>query len=467
VGKVLLCDDELALSRTLSRALRGVGHEVTTSDGPGGKAHLERERFDLVVTDIRMPEVNGFEILNLARASAPAMPVIAMSGSAEVADVVRAMHAGARDFLIKPFEVSLLKDAIAEILSPPPTPPAPAGKTSAAWRDEHAPFLLGQDASMLPVLQLVSQVADTRCTVLITGESGTGKELVARSLHVGSGRRDRPFVAVNCAAIPPALVESELFGHAKGAFTGATAARVGRFAQADGGTIFLDEIGEMEPGVQAKLLRLIQDGQLYPVGQEEPQTIDVRILAATNRNLENEVTSGRFRADLFWRLNVIPVELPPLRRRLSDIPLLVDGFVRNANERHKRRVAGLDADAMALLRAYAWPGNIRELENLIERLVIVKAAGALSVADLPAALRVPRATPASMAAASSPGIELPQSGTDLRAMLEAVEDRMITEALERTAGNKNRAAELLGLNRTTLVEKLRRRRQAGAPDTDG
>jgi DNA-binding NtrC family response regulator len=305
------------------------------------------------------------------------------------------------------------------------------------------------------VLSLLAQVADTKCTVLITGESGTGKELVAKSLVAGSPRARKPFIAVNCAAIPNTLVESELFGHAKGSFTGATAARIGRFAQADTGTIFLDEIGEMEPGVQAKLLRLIQDGEFYPIGETNPVKVDVRILAATNRKLESEVAAGRFRADLFWRLNVIPVELPPLRNRVSDIPRLCEHFVRRANEHHRRNVASVDHEALATLKRHHWPGNIRELENLIERLVIMKGNGVLGVADLPPALRTP---PPREPAPLQTIPELPADGTDLRAILESVEDRMIAEALERTGGNKNRAAELLGLNRTTLVEKLRRKR---------
>jgi DNA-binding NtrC family response regulator len=454
MGKILLCDDEESLCRSLGRILRSAGHDVVAVDGPGAQARLRQDKFDLIITDIRMPEVNGFEILAAARAYAPSTPVIAMSGSAEIPDAVRAMHAGARDFLIKPFDVRALEDAVANVLKPPPPPGPPADPR--AWRDHHAPWLLGSDPTMDPVLELLSQVADTRCTVLITGESGTGKELAARSLHAGSSRAGKPFVAVNCAAIPPSLVESELFGHAKGAFTGATGARLGRFAQADGGTIFLDEIGEMETGIQAKLLRLIQDGELYPVGEETPTTIDVRILAATNRNLEQEVTTGRFRADLFWRLNVIPIEMPSLRNRPTDIVRLAEHFLARANDRHRRRVTAFDPQALGALRSYPWPGNIRELENVVERLVIVKGTGTIGFSDLPGSIRTPRDT----TPMGTPLPELPKDGTDLRAMLEAVEDRMIGEALERTGGNKNRAAELLGLNRTTLVEKLRRKRLA-------
>jgi len=418
---------------------------------------LQEEGFDLIVTDLHMPEVGGLEILAAARRFSPKTPVIAMSGSAEIPDAVKAMHAGARDFLIKPFEVRSLEESVATVLGPsePKTGKHPA-VDPLAWRDRHAPWFMGHDEAILPVLNLLAQVADTRCTVLVTGESGTGKELVARSLHAGSSRAKKPFVPVNCAAIPPNLVESELFGHAKGSFTGATGARVGRFAQADGGTIFLDEIGEMELAIQAKLLRLIQDGELFPVGEEHPQKIDVRILAATNRNLEVEVAAGRFRADLFWRLNVIPIEMPPLRERTTDILRLAEFFLARSNERNRRQVTGFDPEVLNALKNYRWPGNIRELENAIERMVIVKGSGTLMTSDLPAPIRSPRLmTPPRPI---TPVPELPENGTDLRSMLEAVEDRMISEALERTHGNKNRAAELLGLNRTTLVEKLRRKR---------
>ena len=452
MGKILLCDDEDSLCRSLGRILRSSGHEVIAADGPGGAIRVRQDRFDLILTDIRMPGVDGFEIIATARQHAPHTPVIAMSGNAEIPDAVRAMHAGARDFLIKPFDGRALEEAVAAVLrpqNPSQDPPDPRD-----WRDRNAPWLLGADPAMLPVLALLSQVADTRCTVLITGESGTGKELAARSLHAGSARASKSFVAVNCAAIPQNLVESELFGHSRGAFTGATATRLGKFGQADGGTIFLDEIGEMELGVQAKLLRLIQDGELYPVGEETPHNIDVRILAATNRNLEHEVETGRFRADLYWRLNVIPIEMPSLRERTTDIVRLSEYFLGRANERHRRQVTSIDPQTMALMKSYWWPGNIRELENLVERMVIVKGSGVLMPSDLPASVRTPRPTPAR----GAPVPELPESGADLKTILEAVEEKMIGEALVRTGGNKNRAAELLGLNRTTLVEKLRRRR---------
>jgi DNA-binding NtrC family response regulator len=462
MAKVLLCDDEETLCRGLARLLRSASYDVVIADGPGGIQRLDRESFDAVVTDLRMPGVDGFGIIDAVRTKSPSTPVIVMSGSAEVPDAVRAMRLGARDFLVKPVDLKCLEEALTAALGlssgtpVPVTEPDPLG-----WRDRHAPWLLGNDLSMQSVFQLLARVADTNCTVLITGESGTGKELVAKSLVAGSGRAKKPFVAVNCAAIPSGLVESELFGHAKGAFTGATTTRTGRFAEADGGTILLDEIGEMDVAVQSKLLRLIQDGVLRPVGDEFDQRIDVRILAATNRKLDSDVASGRFRADLYWRLNVIPIEVPPLRHRIGDIPLLADHFIRRFNDKNRRNVTSLHPDAVAAFKQYHWPGNIRELENLLERLVILKGTGVIGLSDLPPHLRqtsggVSHVTPLANVA------DLPSDGTDLRAILEAVEDRMISEALERTGGNKNRAAELLGLNRTTLVEKLRRKRATTA-----
>lgn len=457
MAKVLLCDDEEALCRGMARLLRSVSYEVVTADGPGGIDKLDHESFDAVVTDLRMPGVDGFGILDAVRLKSPMTPVIVMSGSAEVTDAVRAMRAGARDFLVKPVELKSLEEVLGSALGVSNNLIPKTGPDPIAWRDRIAPWLLGNDPAMVSVLSLLAQVADTNCTVLITGESGTGKELVARSLVAGSARAKKPFVAVNCAAIPINLVESELFGHSRGAFTGATASRVGRFAEADGGTILLDEIGEMELAVQAKLLRLIQDGVLRPVGEESDQKINVRILAATNRKLDTDVAQGRFRADLFWRLNVIPIEVPPLRNRSSDIPMLCDFFIRRFNEKNRRSVTDLHPDALAALKRYPWPGNIRELENLLERLVILRGTGTIGLEDLPPNLRL---VAHSRMTQLTPIPELPSDGTDLRAILESVEDRMIAEALERTGGNKNRAAELLGLNRTTLVEKLRRKRTA-------
>ena len=454
MGRILLCDDEESLCRSLGRILRSAGHEVVTQNGEQGLARLRQERFDLILTDIRMPDVSGFDILAAARLHAPGTPVIAMSGSAEIPDAVRAMHAGARDFLIKPFETRTLEESVAALLKPSPPEPEP---DALAWRDKHAPWLLGNDASLLPALGLLAQVADTGCTVLITGASGTGKELVARSLHAGSARKNKPFVAVNCAAIPSNLVESELFGHAKGSFTGASSARTGRFAQADTGTIFLDEIGEMEIGVQAKLLRLIQDGELYPVGEETPTRIDVRILAATNRNLEREVAAGKFRADLYWRLNVIPVELPSLRERPGDIALLAEHFLRRSNERNKRAVVGFEPDGdgrargLSVARQHPRAGEPRRAAGDRQRQRDDRDDRSAAGGPHPARPDARQGNPDPRPARGRDRSPRHAGGG------RGPHDRRGAGAHRRQQEPRRRAA---GLNRTTLVEKLRRKRVA-------
>jgi transcriptional regulator with PAS, ATPase and Fis domain len=304
------------------------------------------------------------------------------------------------------------------------------------------------------VLDRVEQIADTDASVLIRGETGTGKEVVARLIHGASQRRSGPFVAVNVAAIPEPLAESELFGHVRGAFTGADKARTGRFVAAHGGTLFLDEIGEMPRGVQVKLLRALQEREVTPVGGSETIPIDVRVIAATHRDLEGMIEEGTFREDLFYRLDVVPIEIPPLRERRQDIPALADHFRGEVNAREGRSVPGFALDVVQRLGAYDWPGNVRELENLVERLVVVAKNRMVVMDDLPGHLRTP------VVDLENATLDLPESGVDLRIFLTQLEERLIAQALERTGGNKNRAAELLGMNRTTLVEKLRRRNVA-------
>jgi transcriptional regulator with PAS, ATPase and Fis domain len=304
------------------------------------------------------------------------------------------------------------------------------------------------------VLDRVDQIADTDASVLIRGETGTGKEVVARLIHGASQRRSGPFVAVNVAAIPEALAESELFGHVRGAFTGADKARTGRFLAASGGTLFLDEIGEMPRGVQVKLLRALQEREITPVGGSDTIAVDVRVVAATHRDLEAMIADGTFREDLFYRLDVLPIDIPPLRDRRHDIPALAEHFRQDVNAREARSVPTFALDVMHRLCAYDWPGNVRELENLVERLVVVASNRMVVMDDLPAQLRT------SVVDLERGTMDLPRSGVDLRVFLTQLEERLITQALERTGGNKNRAAELLGMNRTTLVEKLRRRNVA-------
>ncbi len=311
--------------------------------------------------------------------------------------------------------------------------------------------VIGGSAGLVGLYSILDRVADTGCTVLITGESGTGKELVARGLHTASNRVSKPFVAVNCGAIPEALLESELFGHAKGAFTGAHATKIGRLGQAQGGTLFLDEIGELSLGLQVKLLRVLQQHEYSPVGDNRTIKADVRIVAATNVDLEEAVASGQFREDLYYRLNVIHVHVPALRERPEDIPGLAEHFLRQTSEKTGRTGVTLSRNTIQLLMTWNWPGNVRELENTIERAVILCASSVIEPSDLPARIR-------GMSAPKAFSAELPDGGLELRTAVEAFENGLIRQALERTGWNKNQAAKLLGLNRTTLVEMLKRKR---------
>jgi DNA-binding NtrC family response regulator len=482
-GRVLVVDDEAPLRRTLTRLLRRLGLTVeTAADGLEARALLASTRFDLCLTDLRMPNADGFAVLQAANACTPRLPVIVLTGHGTVTAAVEAMRGGALNFLTKPFNIEELEAVVCDALAPaparapgpaaggstgsaparpepaaPPSPPPPGTATLAGGA---AAVFVGQHPRVRELLQLVERIADTDATVLITGESGTGKEVLARVLHATGCRAGRPFVAVNCAAIPETLLESELFGHARGAFTGATEAQRGRFAQAEGGTLFLDEIGELALPLQAKLLRVLQDKEYSPLGDQRTLHADIRILAATNADLEARVAAGRFRQDLLYRLSVIALEVPPLRERGEDIPLLAEHLLLQANRRLRRQVTGFADDVLVRFRRHAWPGNVRELENAIERAVAVRGTGLVELADLPPKLLAagPAAHAAGgAAAAATPGATA--SGGDLKHALEDVEDRMILDALERTGGNKNRAAALLGMKRTTLVEKLKRKRR--------
>jgi transcriptional regulator with PAS, ATPase and Fis domain len=325
---------------------------------------------------------------------------------------------------------------------------------------ESYPYLIGEHQLIQKITQLVKKVATTDATILIMGESGTGKELVARAIHAYSARSDRPFIPVNCGAIPAELLESEMFGHERGAFTGAIGQRAGMFQLANGGTIFLDEVGEMSATLQVKLLRVLQDREVRPVGADRVLKVDVRVIAASNKELAAEVEAGNFREDLFYRLQVIPIVMPPLRERRSDVPLLVKHFLEKHNRKRPGRPAEISEESMVHLWEYDWPGNVRELENLLERLVILSEEGRIEVDHLPPSIRsfisekkIPRPT-------------LGEEGLDLNTAVEEFENRLIEEALRRTKGNKQAAARLLGLKRTTLVAKLRRRRGASADDLD-
>jgi two-component system response regulator AtoC len=445
--RILIVEDDADVRRTLERCLIRENCDVTTAvDGFDAAEKLERLRPELVITDLEMPRAGGRTVV--AAAVQKRVPVVVLTGHATVQAAVELMRAGASNFLTKPFTPETLRALLADTF----------GRSDKAASGS----VVGEEHSFKEVLDVVAAVAETDATVLISGESGTGKEVVARSIHRASKRANGPFIAVNCGAIPEALLESELFGHARGAFTGATHARAGRFQLAEGGTLFLDEIGDMPLQFQVKLLRVIQERQYEVLGDSSLRTADVRVIGATHRDLQAMVKAGTFREDLYYRLNLIDVKLPALRERPGDIPLLVEHFVAVSNTRHGTNVDGVEPLLIEALAKHRWPGNVRELGNVVERMVIFQKRGRLQLDALPPAVVKAQedasgALPAAAAGAGEKPTSLPPEGLDLRATVAQIEDTLIEQALARTGGNRNAAAQLLGLNRTTLVEKLKRR----------
>jgi two-component system response regulator AtoC len=444
--RILIVDDDEGLRDSLQLFLTAEGYDaVAAPDAPGALARLSAEPIDLVLCDVRMPGMDGMELLPEILRQVPGATVILMSayGASDLA--VEALRRGAYDYLAKPFQPSEVLLAIR--------------KARERERLRRANVLLQRDVSravgerpivaaspaMVEVIELIERAAEFKATVLLTGESGTGKEVLARAVHVQSGRRDAAFVAVNCGAIPEALLESELFGHAKGAFTGADPARRGLFMEADGGTLFLDEIGELPPPLQVKLLRVLQEEEVRPVGESKARPIDVRVIAATSRDLEREVAAGRFREDLFYRLDVLRVRVPPLRERREDIPLLVDHFVAQLRQGLGKNVRGIADDALARLATHAWPGNVRELENVIERAVILADGDRITLRELPDAIARPAAEPV-------PALPGDFSLARARARFEA---EWIRKALAATGENRTHAARLLGISHRALLYKLK------------
>jgi DNA-binding NtrC family response regulator len=456
--KALLVDDESLIRKRVRRVLDLLAFEVTeASDGREAIARLSETAFELVVTDLRMPEVDGMAVVRHVRERYPETLAVVLTASGRVEDCVEAMKAGAHDFVTKPFHEDELRDTLQAVLRSRVERPS---RGAGGHRERRAPVtLIGESPAMRSLLAMVERIGGSDATVLISGESGTGKEVIARLLHGVSPRAGRPFVAVNCGAIPEGLVESELFGHARGAFTGAVERRVGRFAQADSGTLFLDEVGELPPAMQVKLLRVLQEREITPVGDARAIPVDVRVIAATHRDLEAMSLDGRFREDLYYRLAVVPLEVPPLRARAGDIPTLVTYFLSAANKRNRSAVR-IEDDALTALRAYPFPGNVRELENLVERLVVTDDDGVVGVEDLPAKVRSLRPASTVALGGGTATEVIPDVGIDLNRILRETEDRLVDEAMRKAGGNKARAASLLGINRTTLVEKLKRR---GAP----
>jgi two-component system NtrC family response regulator len=444
-GRVLLVDDEEKILKTLGRALRDEGHDVTTAARAlDAQRLLAEQSFDLLIVDYRMPDRSGMDVVKTLVATTPdgeRPAIVMMTAHGSVESAVEAMKLGAHDYLQKPFEVDeLLLTARRALL-------AQRARSELTYlrSERDADFdhygIVGRSKVMLDVSKRIELVAQSRSTVLLTGETGTGKELVARAIHDRSQQRHLPLIKVNCAAIPETLIESELFGHVRGAFTGAISAKKGRFALADGGSIFLDEIATLGAAVQSKLLRVLQEREFEPLGSERTEKVDVRIIAATNRDLRQLAAEGKFQEDLYYRLHVIPIELPPLRQRLDDLPALVDHFVQKFSQRLGKRITGVDAEAMAELKRYHWPGNVRELENTIERAVVLTTGPSLT----PESVWV-------MGAASAPTIGLPSLG--LRQNVEWVERETIRHALERTRGVKKEAAELMGLSQRALSHYL-------------
>lgn len=421
---------------------------------------LREQSFHAALVDVWLPDGKGLDALDALPTNVAKPATIVMTGEATVEVAVGALRSGAFDFLLKPFSLEALDAALARVISGPAafvtSPSEP--DVGDVWRKRYAPEILGEHSKLRDVFQVLARVADTDCPVVIQGETGTGKELVARAIHAASGRASHPFVAVNCAALPEQLMESELFGHARGAFTGATEKRVGRFAAADGGTLLLDEIGEFPWAMQAKLLRALQEKEITPVGESRPTPIDVRVIAATHRDLEHMAANQQFREDLLYRLDVIRVVMPALRDRATDIPQLVHHFIERTNARRERHVSGIAPDALRALSGFGWPGNIRQLANVVERMVLMRGEGVLQTSDLPERMRTHPQQ------ATAHALELPEEGLDLRDTLDSLEHSLIQQALSRTGGNKNRAAALLRLQRTTLVEKLKKR---GAIEDEG
>lgn len=489
-SRILVVDDEPQVRNLIASILRNDGYGVETAEsGEQACAILDPDDYDLVFTDLQMPRGSGLDVLrHMQKKNLKALGIV-VTGYGSFDSAIEALRMGAFDYLTKPIhldEIRQLTRKAIEVKKSRSSAPAPSAGTTS--RSNRVRNLVGKSEKMRGLNNLIATVANSGSTVLIQGESGTGKELVARALHDQSPRADKPLIPVNCGAIPEDLLESELFGHVKGAFTGAMNDRVGRFVLADGGTIFLDEIGDMSPKLQVKVLRVLQEQEVEPVGSAETVKVNVRVLAATNVDLEKAVSEKRFREDLYYRLNVIPIVVPPLRERLEDLPLLVEHFIKSFNQRHPRKLEGFAPETFQILRNYSWRGNVRELENLVERMSVLSQSPIVMPSDLPekfhcasisrpvslsqkiedislrhtvlSAARMDGAVesrPKDGVIVDSPFCAMPVDAANLSDMVDRFERDMIIKALERSNGVKNRAAKILGIKRTTLVEKMKKK----------
>jgi two-component system nitrogen regulation response regulator GlnG len=479
--RLLLIDDEADVQYSFRRLFEGPEIEVATaSSGEEGLRLIPKIKPDLVLMDVRMAGMSGLETLRRLRQTDARLPVIIMTAYGTTQTAIEAMKLGAYDYLLKPFDVPKLKEVVAAALRASQAMRQTVTLETALSAEDVATGMVGRSAAMQEVFKLIGQLAASDATVLITGESGTGKELAARAIYSHSRRAQQPFLAINCAAIPETLLESELFGHEKGAFTGATTQRIGKFEQCHGGTLFLDEIGDMSPATQTKILRVLQSGEFERVGGNQTVKVDVRVIAATNRPLEQAVAEKKFREDLFYRLNVVRLHLPPLRERKEDLPLLVEFFLRKLARASGRPRPGVAPQTLALLTRHDWPGNVRELENVMQRALVVAKGDTLLPEDLPAELRgaapTQTVTPTALPHAPAPPAPAapppaPATGDiaalvqglfewarqdPRRRLLPAVERELVLQALRETGGNQVQAARLLGMTRSTLRKRIER-----------
>ena len=446
---LLFVDDEPALRGLMAERLSERGFEVVeAATGERALEYLDQFAFDIVITDLRLPGIDGTRVIEAARDRYPGIVAIVITGYGTVKDAVDAIKRGASDFIAKPFQFDELIHVLQKAMEQRRLASENAYLRSQLEERYKFGGILGRSRPMQKLFHLLETVARSNSTILITGETGTGKEVVARAIHHNSPRRANRFIALNCSAIPETLLEAELFGHVRGAFTGAVGARQGRFEQAHKGTLFLDEVGTMSTALQMKLLRALQEREFERVGDNQTVKVDVRVIAATNSELGRMVAEGSFREDLYYRLNVIPIELPPLRDRRDDIPILAKHFLEKFSPDVEMRIS---QSAMRMLMAYSWPGNVRQLENAIERAVTLSGGRKdIDVSDLPPEIQdMPQAV-------TTPFVEFPDEGLDLPAYLSSIERDLIHRSLQRTGGNRNKAAELLRIKRTTLVEKLKR-----------
>ena len=450
--KILIIDDELSLRRALQNLFEKNNYEVTCLGSKKEFKDLSSSaHFDLAIVDVILPDGNGMDLIPVLKKAYKNIKINILTGHGSIDRAIQAMKSGAFHFFTKPFSMDEILNVCRQALKQLELEKENENLRACIKNQYSFSHIIGQSEPIMRLLETVKKVSRSSATTLLMGESGTGKELVAKAIHFNSSRAHSPFIAVHCGAIPGELLESELFGHVQGAFTGAHKDHKGRFQSAHGGTLFLDEISTMPPNLQVKLLRVLQEKQFEPVGSNETVQCDVRVITATNSDLEQEVKEGKFREDLFYRLNVIPISIPPLRQRTGDIPVLLKVFISEMNKKNGYKISGVSAEAVQALMVYSWPGNIRELENLIERLCVLKTQGRLELSDLPAKYRGMAYVP------PMEQFHLKDKKIDFKNAVDQFENSLILNALEKTGWNKNQAALFLKINRTTLIEKMKKK----------